>query len=382
MEKRIFNGTIKQLLADMSSSHEGEHVELLKFSGDDGRDSDSDTDTMSSGGQEEAVNRATRADYEFEGKSYNEQEVEDLGAVKELVEMFRYHYKGMVGVAIVAFVSIFLGVVWATSASGNIMDPDAIKVNRYIPDALEQRGLSMIYRTAISEIDTNEVFEFEGGGGGGSVRRKLEEGEGGVGLVSIQGLYKGGIRGHDKLPDCFYEGFHVGLSSYDVEGFISSYVVSKESDFADPKRGQAFEDLMDILKEEITGGDSFLAPQKVYPWKVMVGNSTLASGDVEITQGVVLAYGFDYMASNMLMTTRLTKDKTMTVRDYSRVTDMVESVGRKMGALTVHMWYPNQFAAGQESIIQEVRPIRTGLQQLKSTGAVWKRENRVEDGGE
>ena len=114
----------------------------------------------------------------------------------------------------------------------------------------------------------------------------------------------------------------------------------------------------------------------------MAGNSTATSRDVEIKEGVVLAYGFDYMADNMLMTSKLTADKAMTVRDYSKVTDMVEAVGRKAGALTVHMWYPNQFAEGQESIIQEVRPIRTGLQQLKSTGAVWKRANRVDEGGE
>ena len=172
------------------------------------------------------------------------------------------------------------------------------------------------------------------------------------------------------------------LSSYDVKNFISSYVVSKDSEFVDPKKSDDFQDLLNILKSEVEGDGSFLAPQKVYHWKVMAGNSTATSRDVEIKEGVVLAYGFDYMADNMLMTSKLTADNTMTVRDYSKVTDMVEAVGRKAGALTVHMWYPNQFAEGQESIIQEVRPIRTGLQQLKSTGAVWKRANRVDEGGE
>ena len=194
----------------MSSLHEGEHVELLKFSGDDGRESDSDTDTMSSGGQEEAAPRVNRVDHEFEGKSYSQEELEGVGALREVVEVFKYHYRGLIGVAVVAFISMFIGMVWATSASKSNMPVDAIKVDRYIPGMLEQRGLSMVYRTAISEIDASEVIELGGGEGGVGRRRKLEEGEGGEGLISIQGRYKGGVRGHVRLPDCFYQGIHVG----------------------------------------------------------------------------------------------------------------------------------------------------------------------------
>ena len=75
------------------------------------------------------------------------------------------------------------------------------------------------------------------------------------------------------------------------------------------------------------------------------------------------------------MTTR--EEHGMVTRDYSRVIGMVEKLGRELGCLTIHLWYPHQFGKDDDlhvNILQEVRPIRSGLQNLKSSGAVWLRD--------
>jgi hypothetical protein len=90
----------------------------------------------------------------------------------------------------------------------------------------------------------------------------------------------------------------------------------------------------------------------------------------------VLFFSFEDMEDNHVMITTKTKDNSMDIRDFSAVTDMVEVLARALKCLTVHVWFPNQF--GREitdnlhvNIIQEVKPIRSGLQSMKSSGSVW-----------
>ena len=169
------------------------------------------------------------------------------------------------------------------------------------------------------------------------------------------------------------------LSNFDVSNFVSQYVASRSKTNLSPSLADSsYLSLVSTLNAAVSGPSNFLPPEYVYPWLLKSGNST----DVVITKGLVLGYSFDYMKKSTLMTESYTSDGTVVVRDYSKISDMVEGLGRRLEALTVHWWYPNQFAEEQENVIQEVRPIRSGLQNLKSTGAVWRRENLGEEGGE
>ena len=213
-----------------------------------------------------------------------------------------------------------------------------------------------------------------------------------LGFLCGKTVYKGNSRGHTNLPDRFYEGIHVGISNYDVAAFIEKHVGSggggsprvaersPSSDFA------YYDELVEAIRLETSGGGSgkLHPPDAVFPWVVYFGNVTDSGGaGAVLKKGVVLYYSFALMKDAGIMKENMSVDGTMTIRDYSAALDMVEALARRLECMTVHRWFPNQFGLGtgnsddksNRNIIQLVKPIRTGLQDLTSSSAVWRRDN-------
>lgn len=231
---------------------------------------------------------------------------------------------------------------------------------RYIPQPHDQSRLSLVYRNAISTISPST----DDPTGGPSAPP-----------VYIQNLYKGDIFGHKPLPERFYSGIHIGLSNYDVSTFVDSFIKNSN----EPPSSHDYVDQLKSALESYTDPANldthFFPPTSTHEWTLHT-NTT----ETKIAEGIVLFFSFSDMAENHVMTTTKSKDNSMEIHDFTAVTDMVEVLARALQCLTVHVWFPNQF--GREvsdnlhvNIIQEVKPIRSGLQVLKSSGAVWLRDD-------
>jgi len=68
--------------------------------------------------------------------------------------------------------------------------------------------------------------------------------------------------------------------------------------------------------------------------------------------------------------------------DFSKATNEVAKAARKFNQLAIYQWHPITFGAGVEeddllhkNIIQDVYPVRSGLQEVGSSSVVWKRGN-------
>lgn len=352
---------------------EEEHIQLLKLDSSpatgDSDDSDTETSSSTSSGQRRVPSHTDNNTYEIEGEVYTHEDLHP-STFSEIRAVAR-SYKQILLMTIVATIAIAAGAISATSHDHNgdgsyrtnAMGESGVNYNllgkdhsmyqqRYIPKAEEQSKLSYVYRHGISTISSG-----------------ADEPE--APPVHIQNLYKGDIFGHKPLPERFYSGIHVGLSNYDVSAFVDSFINnSKEPSGSHDYIGQ-LKSALESFSDPANVDTHFFPPTSTHEWALHT-NTT----ETKIAEGIVLFFSFEDMEDNHVMITTKTKDNSMDIRDFSAVTDMVEVLARALKCLTVHVWFPNQF--GREitdnlhvNIIQEVKPIRSGLQSMKSSGSVW-----------
>ena len=235
--------------------------------------------------------------------------------------------------------------------------------------------------------------------------------------IKVKAGYKGNERGNTPLPTTFYEGIHIGVAYVDVEKVLNDGPYGHGviggggggGDGADEKESRAAR----LLKKIVEDLDP--RPTAVYDWDLAFpasaaggskAGSTTASASASATSvsGYVLYYDYKRLQEVMFLSVPSTTssragDKVLItglplVQDFLPVTDLVGRLAREEGHFTMHLWYPNDFGGAPDendyeykegdkndddgndkyqhySIVQDVMPLRSGLQGLRSTGAVW-----------
>lgn len=172
--------------------------------------------------------------------------------------------------------------------------------------------------------------------------------------VKLRFYSQAGIHGNFKAPDLFYEGVTFGIT---VEN-------SHELEYTGEPSLESMRDLKHDLKS--------MYPKPTYIMK----RSAACNGSTWKETG----YGVYFSYADLDAQGKLSGD---VLQPWKRVNEDMMWIARKYKQVYLTLWYPNKFGEHENadeaksephryvSLLQQIIPTRTGLNELRSTSAVW-----------
>uniref|UniRef100_A0A7S3JYQ4 Uncharacterized protein n=1 Tax=Aureoumbra lagunensis TaxID=44058 RepID=A0A7S3JYQ4_9STRA len=147
--------------------------------------------------------------------------------------------------------------------------------------------------------------------------------------------------GHHRLPRFFYESASFGLASNDLNLWSALYTLN------DPK------------------------PSLVLPWTYQYANTNNA--------GIFVSFPFNSTNKQDSAIDRLLRIQNGAKQnDWHHAQTAIETIARKANLSLILSWTPNHFGSTHHSddlrhahILQQILPLRSGFQNLRSASAVW-----------
>ena len=163
---------------------------------------------------------------------------------------------------------------------------------------------------------------------------------------------------HMRLPPVWFDCMHVGIAAHDL---IKGPNATSPRELEDTKRR--------LLVELQTAEKP--APSDVLPWY----------GEHNRTGFTVEGYVARYCLADLQKQGMYTKSKGADAfaMPYARAIRKTDKIGRAVGQLVTLHWYQHQWGAGSvedplehTSILQDINPIRSGVQALRYTGVAYR----------